>query len=65
MATSTLSQKTTLTIEHVESRFFYFKFFGKDAENDANMLKTYIYIYFFAIFGFVFQNFSKIMVKIR
>jgi hypothetical protein len=62
MATSTLSQKTTLTIEHVESRFFYFKFFGKDAENDANMLKTF---FFFAIFGFVFQNFSKIMVKIR
>jgi len=58
MATSTLSQKTTLTIEHVESRFFYFKFFGKDAENDANMLKTYIYIFllYLVLFFKIFQK---------
>jgi len=33
---------------------FYFKFFGKDATNDANMSKTYFWVFllFFAIFGF-------------
>jgi hypothetical protein len=40
---------------------FYFKFFGKDATNDANMSKTYFWVFllFFAIFGFLKKNFIK------
>jgi hypothetical protein len=37
---------STLTTECVEHRFLYFKFFGKDIENDANTLKTYFFGFF-------------------
>jgi hypothetical protein len=37
---------SVLTTEYVESRFFYFKFFGKDNENDANTSR----MYFFGVF---------------
>ena len=40
---------SVLTTEYVESRFFYFKFFGKDNENDANTSRMYflgVFCYF-------------------
>jgi hypothetical protein len=40
--------------------FFYFKLFEKDAENYANMLRTYFFGFFFATFGFFKKkNFKK------
>jgi len=43
--------------------FFYFKLFEKDAENYANMLRTYFFGFFFATFGFLKKKISKNMVK--
>lgn len=37
---------SALTTKCVERRFLYFKFFGKDVENDANTLKTYVWGFF-------------------
>jgi hypothetical protein len=37
---------STLTTECVEDRYLYFKFFGKDVENDTNTLKTYFLGFF-------------------
>jgi hypothetical protein len=45
---------SALRTECVEHRFLYFKFFGKDvendAENDAKTLKTYCFLGFFKSF---------------
>jgi len=44
--------------------FFYFKLFEKDAENYANMLRTYFFGFFFATFGFFKKKIQKIWSKI-
>jgi hypothetical protein len=37
---------SALRTECVEHRFLYFKFFGKDVENDAKTLKTFFLGFF-------------------
>jgi hypothetical protein len=47
--------------------FFYFKFFGKDAEIGANIRRTYflgfIYFYFWCFFWKFFKNKVKNWIK--
>jgi hypothetical protein len=52
---------SVLKTKHVESRFFNFKLFRKDATDDANTLRTYFlgfFVVFLLFFGF-FNFFEK------
>jgi hypothetical protein len=43
---------STLKIERNKSRFFNFKLFGKDIENDANTSRICFFVVFLLFFGF-------------
>jgi hypothetical protein len=53
---------STLKIERNKSRFFNFKLFGKDIENDANTSRIcflLFFCYFLVFSNFVFEKWDK------